>query len=79
MLGTRTLNVYALHYILRAVVTKFYYLGYPMDNLFGIGYFGIVIISLFITIFFSLKIWVKPMNFILKPKWIDDEKVIKSN
>lgn len=50
-----------------------------MDNLFGIGYFGIVIISLFITIFFSLKIWVKPMNFILKPKWIDDEKVIKSN
>lgn len=78
--GRRTLNVYALHYILRAVVTKLYYLGYPMDNLLGMGCcFSIFIISLSITIFFSLKIFVKPMNFILKPKWTDGEKVIKSD
>ena len=67
--GKRTLNVYALHYILRTFVDRLYNEGYSMSDVFGFGYWWIVPVSLFITIFFSLSFWVKPMNFILRPKW----------
>lgn len=69
ILGKRTLNVYCLHYCFVALTKKFHVLGYPLVEIFGIGYYWIISLSIFVTILFSLKLWIKPMNFLLKLKY----------
>ncbi len=68
MWGSRTLNVYVLHYIF-----LYFFFGLLDGKNFVKIYFsnnpGMVLIplSILLTIVLSLKIWIRPMNFLLKP------------
>ncbi len=67
--GKRTLNVYLLHYCFVAIIKKILVLGYNIGDLFFIGYYFVIPLSIFVTILFSLKVWVKPVDFLLKLKY----------
>lgn len=63
-LGSRTLQVYILHF---AII--YFMRGYlDMEAIFGnTSYYLVIPISLLITWFFSLKFWEKPLGYLINP------------
>lgn len=66
-LGTRTLQVYILHFCLVYIINGFFDLEMIFDKT---SYYMMVPLSLLITLFCSMKFWEKPLSYLINPeKW----------
>lgn len=71
-LGSRTLQVYMLHFCLIRLLYGFFDMNAFFDNT---SYYLVVLLALLITWFFSLRFWGVLLDFLVHPKWrLPDEK-----
>lgn len=73
--GTRTMNVYALHGLFREFFKGDFGFAKRLSIVLPNHLMGItIIISLCVTIFFSLPFWERPMCAILYPSWKESRR-----